>query len=153
MKKVISGALIALVLFAGLFGSIYLQGSQILPAYAALPTPLPFNQTVDQATTGTFFDRAPLAANTRQCLTTLARNSYGEIQYVIDQGTVANSTTLSMQSSNDSRTFEDGTPLVSGNTVDGHAMLRVPLMGRYNCVNVRMTSTRTVTVTAILNGK
>lgn len=78
-----------------------------------------------------------------------------DIQYVIDHvasGEV-NTTTLTVQYSNDNSNWVSGVALVSASAVDGTSITRVPVFGRYMRINQDVTNTTLVTTTLTAVGR
>jgi hypothetical protein len=97
-----------------------------------------------------------LAADTRSTCYETAKFSVADVQYLIDQGagpgdTAVNTTTVTIQYTNDQVTFVDGGTVVSANAADASGMVQLGTFGRYSCfyANVTNTSNTTFTVNAV----
>ena len=115
--------------------------AQITPAASV-------NLSASDARTASFFNAEPITEDTRRCFD-LAAYELLDVQYVVDQGTVTNTITLSLQHSNDNATFETGPALLSSSSADADAMTQRAIFGRYNCVFADVANSTAVTVTVI----
>jgi hypothetical protein len=87
-----------------------------------------------------------LAADTRSTCYETAKFSVADVQYLIDHGTV-NTTTITIQYTNDQVTFVDGGTVVSASGADGSGMVQLGTFGRYSCFYANVTNTNDVTLT------
>jgi hypothetical protein len=71
-----------------------------------------------------------------------------DLQYVIDQPSPVNTTTIKIQWSNDNSNWSDGPTIVSSNAADADSMVQIANMGRYTRLYATQTGTNTVTITA-----
>jgi len=72
-----------------------------------------------------------------------------DVQYVITQGTPANTATITIQYSNDNVNWVSGPALVSSNSTSTTDMTQVAVMGFYQRISMTLAATNTVTVTVI----
>lgn len=82
----------------------------------------------------------------------LASFEQADIQYLVDQGTV-NTTTVTVQFSNDKVNWVSGPALVTSNAADAGDLTPFRLFGRYTAFYVDVTSTDPVTWTINLLAK
>jgi len=94
-----------------------------------------------------FFDAEVLTADKRTCFEASAYEIV-DFQHVIDVGTV-NTTTLTIQHTNDLITFDNGPVPASAVVADEDALVQHAVFGRYTCVNADLTITSPITITAI----
>lgn len=87
-----------------------------------------------------------LAADTRSTCYETAKYTVADVQYLIDQEAV-NTTTLTIQYTNDQVTFVDGGTVVSANAADASGMVQLGTFGRYSCFYANVTNTEDLTVT------
>lgn len=140
-------ALSLLLLFAVLL-SIGSSG-KVSAAPFGVPTPVSVSRSITKWFPVTYWDTAPLAADTRaECFETAA-NDLVDIQYTIDQGAgVPNTTTLKLQHSVDNLTFIDGVSVVASNSADASDLKQFQVFGRYTCLYADVSNTNAVTITA-----
>ena len=72
--------------------------------------------------------------------------SWADVAYLIDQGTT-NTTTVTIQFSNDKVTWVSGPAVVSANAADASDITRFPLFGQYMRFNVNVTGSDRITWT------
>lgn len=140
---VLSCALLTLVLMT------FNSPRQASAAPYAVPTPVSASRSVVKWFPVTYWDAAPLTADTRaECFET-ASNDLIDIQYTIDQGAgVPNTTTVKLQHSVDNLTFIDGVNVVASNSADASDLKQFQVFGRYTCLYADVSNTNTVTITA-----
>lgn len=126
------------------------------PAVAAppaAPTPIAdFLLQGVQARAFNFQTRTAITADTNTSGVDVMGLSAVDVQYVIDHGTV-NTTTLTVQYSNDNSNWVNGVALVSDSAADGTDITRVPVFGRYMRVNQNVTGTDAITITLTAVGR
>ena len=122
-------------------------------APGAAPTPI---SNVVASDSGNYFvviDRAVSASANFQAPASLASFEWADWQYAIDQGTPVNTTTLTLEYSNDGVNWVTGPALVSANVADADDLVRLPLFGRYARVAVTQTGTQSVGIDVNLLAK
>lgn len=145
-RKPFIGFVIAVVLAAGLLLPSLWQG--MAPHYdvmAAVPTPIAISRTVDRPQLATFFNSASITADTRVCVDSTYWDRM-DLQYNIDQGTI-NTTTLTLQFSNDRVTYNSGINAVAANAADANSMVIVNLFAVQTCVLADVSNTNALTLT------
>jgi hypothetical protein len=125
------------------------------PAQAAPPAaPTPVANIVTGGD-GQFFVLQPataIAVDTNTNGPDVLRFDSLDVQYVIDHGTT-NTTTLTIQYSNDGSNWVNGVALVTDSAVDGSDITRVPVFGRYMRVNQNVSTPDMVTITVNAVGR
>jgi hypothetical protein len=146
-SMMIAGSVLAfLLIVAGL-----LMGGPA-PTYAdTVPTPISA-----QAGSGspswlavTFWSEDDLAASAASNGIQLPGYDSLDLQYVIDQPTTVNTTTIKVQWSNDNSNWSDGPTIVSANAADADSMIQVANMGRYTRLYATVSNTETVELTVL----
>jgi hypothetical protein len=94
------------------------------------------------------FDSADaMAADEQSAGVQLAGYDTLDVQFVVDQPSTVNTTTVKIQWSNDNSNWSDGPTLVSANAADADGMVQVANMGRYTRIDYNVSNTQTVTWT------
>lgn len=123
-----------------------------LAAPGAAPTPVTGFYSPD----GNYFsvlEARAVTTDTRYIVeSSLASFEQADIQYLVDQGTV-NTTTVTIQFSNDKVNWVSGPALVSSNAADGGDLTPFRVFGRYTAFYVDVTNTNPVTWTINLLAK
>jgi hypothetical protein len=116
----------------------------------AAPTALSANASLASAPTYPvrFFTTAVITSDTRSTTFSLPTYNLVDLQYVIDQGTV-NTTTLTLQYSNDGLNWVSGGNLVATNATDGTDLQQFSNFGRYTAVYADVTNSNAITITVI----
>ena len=141
----------AVVLVASLlaaFAMVPAGSTQAAPSFA--PTPVAAVQRAANPEFPAFFTNKVLTADTRSSCFEVPDYSVIDLQYNIDQTlveTTANTTTLTIQFSNDLVTFVDGLNAVADNAADVSGMVQLQLFGRHTCVYANVSNTLPVTIT------
>lgn len=125
-----------------------------LPVSQAAPpaAPTPVANLISTGRDVTLVTLASLSSvSTTQAVTAkqIGNGTKADVQYVITQGSIANTTTLTLQYSNDNVNWVSGPVLVSSNTSSTTDMTQVAIMGFYQRISATMSGTSTVTVTVI----
>lgn len=142
---------IALFLMAALIVSpvFNLAPELVQGAPAPAPTPITQYQREDSPRIVEFWGSATaLTADTRSTCYDLAGYNNIDIHYIIDQGTV-NTTTVTLEHSNNNSTYPDGINVVASNAADADVMQQYPLFGKWTCLYANLTNANTFTITAI----
>lgn len=151
-KKFLPVLILALVLFvAALLVPATLSG----PAQAAPPAaPTPVANLVYSADGNYFTFMADKAwtADGYSDPVTLASFEWADWQYLIDQSAL-NTTTVTIQHSNDGENWVDATAVISANEADAGDITRLPLFGRYTRLKVDVSTTDTIRLTVNLLAK
>jgi hypothetical protein len=143
---VAAGAIVALMLMV----MALLLGAPAQPAAAdTVPTPISA-----QAGSGSssylnvvFWSADTLSASAASSAMQLPGYDSLDLQYVIDQPTTVNTTTIKVQWSNDNSNWSDGPTIVSSNAADADSMVQLANMGRYTRLYATQTGTSAVTIT------
>jgi hypothetical protein len=91
-----------------------------------------------------------VAADTHSAILDISAQEWCDFQYVADQDIDSggvNTTTVTIEFSNDRSNWVDGPALVSANAADAGDMTRLPLFGRYMQLEMDVTNTATPTWT------
>lgn len=144
---------VAIVLMALATFSLLMISTPTQAAPPAAPTPLA-NFTVGGVQPAAFPFQAATAitADTNTAAVEVLRLGAVDVQYVIDHGTV-NSTTLTVQYSNDNTNWVNGVALVTDSQADGTDITRVPVFGRWMRINQNVTGADTITITLLAVGR
>ncbi len=76
-----------------------------------------------------------------------------DISLTVDQHTTVNTTTFTIQYSNDNQNWDDGINLLTSNNVDTTEITKVPVFGRYLRVKQDLTNSQPLTVTILAVGR
>ena len=141
----------AIVMVASLLALFALAPADgTLAAPAAAPTPVAAVQRSPAPEFPVFFRGNVLTEDTRSSCFEVPDYAVVDLQYLIDQTAVAgapNTTTLTMQFSNDLVTYVDGVNAVASNADDASGMVQLQLFGRHTCVYANVSNTNPVTIT------
>ena len=141
----------AVVLVASLlaaFAMVPAGSTQAAPSFA--PTPVAAVQRAANPEFPVFFTNKVLTADTRSSCFEVPDYAVVDLQYLIDQTAVAgapNTTTLTLQFSNDLVTYVDSVAAVTDNAADASGMVQLQLFGRHTCVYANVSNTLPVTIT------
>jgi hypothetical protein len=100
------------------------------------------------------FDEVTVATTTHTSIVDISAQEWCDFEYAVDQeidGAGVNTSTVTIEYSNDHTNWIDGPALVSDNVADASDMTRLPIFGRYMRVEVSTTSTSTATPTWTIN--
>lgn len=145
ITKLLGVVAIALIL---LFVGVALPVSQAAPPAA----PTPVANLISTGRDVTLVTLASLSSvSTTQAVTAkqLGNGTKADVQYVITQGSPANTATITLQYSNDNTNWVSGPALVSSNTSSTTDMTQVAIMGYYQRISMTLAGTSTVTVSVI----
>ena len=143
----------AILLVASLLAVVALAPSgstQAAPSFA--PTPV---AAVQRSLAPEFpaFSRAKvLTEDTRSSCFEVPDYSVVDLQYIVDQTLVAlapNTTTLTLQWSNDNANYVNGLAVATNNITDTNDLQQFQLFGRHACVYADVTNTNPVTLTVL----
>jgi hypothetical protein len=98
------------------------------------------------------YNETTIAADTYSPILDISAQEWCDFQYVVDQeidSADVNTTTVTIQFSNDDSNWVNGPALVSANAADAGDMTRLPVFGRY--MRFYMNVTNTATPTWVLN--
>jgi hypothetical protein len=143
----------AIVLVASLFVAVALvpaTGTQAAPSFA--PTPVAAVQRSPAPEFPTFFNAKVLTADTRSSCFEVPDYAVVDLQYTFDQTFVdlaPNTTTLTLQWSNDNVNYVNGLAVVTNNITDTTDLQQYQLFGRHACVYADVTNTNPVTLTVL----
>lgn len=118
-------------------------------APVAVPTPIAATaqQSKGVPQLVTFFDHRALTADTTAPCVDLGNYSVADFEWVIDQGTVVNTTTLTLQFGNTTGALFAGVNLVAANAADATSGGQFNLFNRYTCPLANVTNGNTITIT------
>ena len=122
--------------------------SSVVAAPGAAPTPVANILTSNQAAYFRFQPATAIAADTNTGSVNLSQFNSVDLQYIIDQGTT-NTTTLTIQWSNDGSNWVNGPALVSNNAADASDITRIPAFGRFARINQDVTNSNPITITLL----
>lgn len=118
----------------------------------AIPTPLAptgFPATSSRlAKTATLWSGKALTASGASSAVDIAGFGLGDVQVVIDVGTV-NTSTVKLQFSNDNSNWVDGVAVASAITADTNTLAQYVLFGRYVRAYATLTNSNPITMTVI----
>jgi len=143
----------AVVLVASLLAVFALApagSTQAAPSFA--PTPVAAVQRSPAPEFPTFFNAKVLTADTRSDCFEVPDYSIVDLQYIVDQTIVAaaaNTTTLTLQWSNDNANYVNGLAVATNNVTDTSDLQQFQLFGRHACIYADVTNTNPVTITAL----
>lgn len=143
----------AVVLVASLLVVVALAPSgstQAAPSFA--PTPVAAVQRSQAPEFPVFFSAKVLTEDTRSSCFEVPDYSVVDLQYIVDQTLVAlapNTTTLTLQWSNDNANYVNGLAVATDNITDTNDLQQFQLFGRHACVYVDVTNTNPVTLTVL----
>lgn len=143
----------AIVLVASLlavFAMVPAGNTQAAPSFA--PTPVAAVQRSPAPEFPTFFNAKVLTADTRSDCFEVPDYSIVDLQYIVDQTIVAaaaNTTTLTLQWSNDNANYVNGLAVATNNVTDTSDLQQFQLFGRHACIYADVTNTNPVTITAL----
>lgn len=116
------------------------------------PTPVAAVQRSPAPEFPTFFSAKVLTADTRSSCFEVPDYAVVDLQYIVDQTIVdlaANTTTLTLQWSNDNVNFVNGLAVATNNITDTTDLQQFQLFGRHACVYADVTNTNPVTLTVL----
>lgn len=153
MKTVVKRPLL-IVALTMIFLALLVLSPLLIPAVGATPLAAPTSVTsVQQGTASapanvTFKAQTVMTADAGGPAQSLAAYSLLDVQYVIDE-TLVNTTTLTLQFSNDGANWVNGPALVTGETADGTGLNQYANFGRYSRVYIDVSNTNPITVTVL----
>lgn len=148
-----AAAAAAVVLVASLlavFAMVPSGSTQAAPSFA--PTPVAAVQRSLAPEFPVFFNAKVLTADTRSNCFEVPDYAVVDLQYIVDQTLVdlaANTTTLTLQWSNDNSNFVNGLAVATNNITDTNDIQQYQLFGRHACVYADVSNTNPVTVTVL----
>ncbi len=119
-------------------------GGKATAAPAAAPTPVSVSAGSSTPDLFTAYTAKAIAADERSGCVDVSKFQRADVQYLEDVGTV-NTTTVTMQFTNDQVTFVDGLAVASAIVADGSAMQQYQVFGKYMCFYVNVTDTSPIT--------
>lgn len=159
MKDRIDRLLLASLIVAVLIGGA-LARSPVQAAPNLAPTAVAnihASAATGVATELSFFNgSSSITADTNGPVISLPSYSLLDIQYNIDQTVLAsgaNTTTLTLQYSNDGANWTNGPALVTSNVADASVLSQQANFGRYTRVNADVSNTHPITITVLAVAK
>lgn len=154
-NRLIAALIVALILI----GAVAARG----PLYAAPDlAPTAVANIHASAATGVavaqsfFSGTSSITADTNGPIISLPSYSLLDIQYNIDQTVLAsgaNTTTLTLQYSNDGANWTNGPALATANVIDASVLNQYANFGRYTRVNADVSNTHPITITVLAVAK
>lgn len=128
-----------------------ITGGPVAAAPAAAPTPVSVSAGSAAPDVFTAFEAQAITEDTRSGCVDVAKFQRADVQYLVD-ATENNTTTVTMQFTNDKVTYIDGLAVASAVAADGSAMQQYAVFGKYICFYVNVTSTDPITwsISAVL---
>lgn len=143
-------ALCVVTMFGVLFGGTA-SASQPQPLFA--PTPAAnVNLPGIRSAPVTFYQTLVITADGNSTAQNVQDHSLIDLQWVSDQTLIAgagNTTTLTLQHSNDGINWVDGAAVLSASGTDNADLQQFALFGRYARINANVTNANPLTVTVI----
>jgi hypothetical protein len=146
---VVMAALLSFVALAGL-GNSMLAPASVGAAPPAAPTPVTGLVYSPDRNYFDVYDTVTIAADTHSKILDISAQEWCDIEYVVNQdidSAGVNTTTVTIEYSNDRTNWIDGPALVTSNAADASDMTRIPIFGRYMQFEMDVTNTATPTWT------
>lgn len=144
---VAAAALLVCFLFLALVGGNLAPSATAAPP--AIPTPVSVTAANPNAKVLMLHNAKVITAAGNTAWLDIAAFQKVDLHWVIDQGTVANTTTLKLQFSNDGVNAVDGATFVTANAADAGDMQQYALFGRFLRVNNTAGTSQPVTITLV----
>lgn len=144
-QRLLPVLILGLVLFIAVLMIPANLAGPVQAAPPAAPTPITGVVASDAGNYFVFLDAQAFAADGYSDAVTLASFEWADWQYLIDN-IDTNTTTVTIQYSNDGANWVNGPALISSNAGDAGDMTRLPLFGRYTRLHVNSTTTDTLTL-------
>lgn len=151
MQQFVTPIFLGLALALLALGLLFLPAPQVDAAPGAVPTPITGAYSPD-GNVFTFLGAKTFTADGRSDPLTLASFERGDFTWTVDQS-ATNTTTLTLQYSNDGSRWYNGVALVSDNTTDTGDLVQLPVFARYTRIDVNVATTDTITVTVDILAK
>lgn len=152
LQRLITPIFLGLALALLALGLLFLPAPQVDAAPGAAPTPVTGFYSPDGNYVSVLAAKA-VTTDTRYIVpVSLASFEQADIQYLVDQGTV-NTTTVTVQFSNDGENWVSGPALVSSNAADAGDLTPFRIFGRYTAFYVDVANTNAITWTINLLAK
>lgn len=116
----------------------------VAAAPAAAPTPVSVSAGSAQPDLFTAYTEEAIAADERSGCVDVSKFQRADVQYLVDVGEV-NTTTVTMQFTNDKVTYIDGLAVASAIVADGSTMQQYAVFGKFMCFYVNLTNTEPIT--------
>lgn len=121
-----------------------LAGGPVAAAPMAAPTPVSVSAGSAQPDLFTAFTEQAITEDTRSGCVDVSKFQRADVQYLVD-ASANNTTTVTMQFTNDKVTYIDGLAVASAVAADGSAMQQYATFGKFMCFYVNVTSTDPIT--------
>jgi hypothetical protein len=152
-KAIIAAVAVCAVLIAAFAFAFQGTANAANPQPLEIPTPVAgvVHSGVNSGV-ATFFQTVVLTQDTFSNLQNVEDHAKTDIQWITDQTAVAgapNTTTLTLQYSNDGTNWVNGPAVVSSSATDANDMSQLSLFGRYARINADVANANPVTLTVI----
>jgi hypothetical protein len=121
-----------------------LAGGPATAAPLAIPTPVSVSAGSAQPDLFTAYTAVALTADERSGCVDVSKFGRADVQYLVDVGTV-NTTTVTLQFTNDKVTFVNGLAVASAIVADGSDMQQYAVFGKFMCFDMNVANTNPIT--------
>lgn len=149
--KLFGTIVLAVVLFAAVLLSMNTAQADI-PGPLVAPTPVSASVAAPAPGEVVLFSNKVLTEDVYSTAVLVKNFQRTDIQHIFDQTVIAaaaNTTTLTIQFSNDGTNYTDGAALVSSNADDASLLQQVAVFGKYARVYANVSNSNPVTLTVI----
>lgn len=149
-KKLLTPAILSLaVILLAIVALAYIPTDQVEAAPPAVPTPITVTYSADNTGTIVKFwaDGTVITQDGASTAFQLGQSEALDIQYALDQGTSVNTTTFTLQFSNDNSNWTNGVDIVASNAADATNLLQFNNFGAYTRVWANVATTDPLTLT------
>jgi hypothetical protein len=149
MKK-LQSLMVLGVLVLALVAGVVISGGGAPPAQALSVTPVANLTYSPDRNYFSVYEDTTIAEDTYSYPLDISAQEWCDFQYVVDQeldGSDVNTTTATIEYSNDRTNWVAGPALVTANAADAGDMTRLPVFGRYLRIHMDVTNTATPTWT------
>lgn len=147
LARLFAPLLIVLLLLVALVGQ-FSPAVDVQAAPPAAPTPVANILAADDVFWFRFQPTTVITSDTATTSIDVMKYNSLDVSHTIDQGTV-NTTTLTIQYSNDGTNWVNGVALATSNAADATDITRVPVFGRYMRINQDVTNSNSITITLL----
>jgi hypothetical protein len=140
-------ALLAVIAFLIGITLLPMEPQDVSAAPNAIPTPLAITGTGETPKLAVFFDGQAITEDTRSCVDSTYYDKM-DLHTILDHG-VVNTTTLTLEFTNNRTTWPDGIAAVTASAADADALNQFNIFGVQTCVFANVTNSEVITITAI----